>query len=49
MGHNSTAILFQHYRELVRPKAAEAYWSIYPNAASKIIPGPTDEDHRATA
>ncbi len=31
MGHNSTAILFQHYRELVRPKAAETYWNIYPD------------------
>ena len=37
MGHNSTAILFQHYRELVRPKAAEAYWKIVPGIGCEVL------------
>lgn len=38
MGHTNSAILFQHYRELVKPKAAESFWSIMPDVSSKIIP-----------
>jgi integrase len=30
MGHTSTAILFEHYRELVRPEDAEAFWGLHP-------------------
>jgi integrase len=30
MGHTTTAMLFAHYRELVTPEAAEAYWKIRP-------------------
>ncbi len=31
-GHDQ-AVLFAHYRELVRPKEAERFWSIKPDAA----------------
>lgn len=39
MGHTGTDMIFGHYRELVKPKAAEAYWSITPSqeAASKVV------------
>jgi integrase len=30
MGHTTTAMLFSHYREVVTPEDAEAYWSIAP-------------------
>ncbi len=49
MGHNSTAILFQHYRELVRPKVAEAYWKIFPNSPPKVIDATSVRSRRATA
>ena len=35
---NSTAIIFRHYRELVKPDDAALYWSIKPKTAGKIIP-----------
>ena len=30
LGHSTTAVLYQHYRELVTPEAAEQYWDIFP-------------------
>jgi integrase len=30
LGHTSTRLIFEHYRELVSPEAALAYWSIQP-------------------
>src|SRR5262249_25035769 len=30
LGHASAHLVFQHYRQLVRPKNAERYWSIAP-------------------
>jgi hypothetical protein len=38
-GHDQ-AILFEHYRELVRPKDAERYFSIKPSgeASEKVVP-----------
>ena len=33
MGHHDTSMLFSTYRELVRPKDAEAFWGIVPNGA----------------
>jgi len=30
MGHTTTRLIFEHYRELVRPEAALTYWSIQP-------------------
>jgi integrase len=32
LGHTSAAVLFAHYRELVRPDAAAAWWQIAPPA-----------------
>jgi integrase len=32
MGHRDQDLLFRHYRELVSPEAAKAYWSIFPAA-----------------
>jgi integrase len=37
LGHTSQAIVFAHYRELVRPKTAETYWSIRPQAGEKLV------------
>lgn len=31
---NSPEMIFKHYRQLVKPKAAEAYWNIMPVSAS---------------
>jgi integrase len=28
MGHANSSLIFAHYRELVLPKTAEAYWSL---------------------
>jgi len=33
LGHTTTGMLFEHYREVVSPEAAESYWSIYPIGA----------------
>lgn len=30
MGHTSNALIFQHYREVVTPAAAQAYWALSP-------------------
>jgi integrase len=30
LGHSSQELLFRHYRELVKPEAAEKYWNIRP-------------------
>lgn len=29
LGHTTTKMIFEHYREVVSPQEAEAYWSIY--------------------
>jgi len=36
---NSPAIIFRHYRQLVKPKDAERYWKIAPAPSSgkKVI------------
>lgn len=34
---NSPAMIFRHYRELVKPREAEAYWNIRPTPAANII------------
>ena len=31
MGHTTTKMLFTHYREVVSPEAAEAYWKLQPS------------------
>lgn len=40
MGHTDSGMIFAHYRQLVRPKEAERYWSLRPQAAAdrKIVP-----------
>jgi len=41
MGHSTTAMLYRHYREVVTPEEAEAFWSIFPpGAAGQIVPFP---------
>lgn len=34
---NSPEVIFRHYRQLVKPKDAEAYWQICPSAAGEKI------------
>ena len=38
MGHTDSGMLFNHYRALVRPKEAERYWNIKPEASAKVVP-----------
>lgn len=37
LGHTNQRIVYQHYRKLVKPKAATTYWSITPTEAENII------------
>jgi integrase len=37
MGHKDTGVIFAHYREIVRPDAAAAYWAITPAKAENIV------------
>jgi hypothetical protein len=37
MGHTSTMILFNHYRDLVHRGDAERYWQILPKQSSGLI------------
>src|SRR5437867_11435891 len=34
---NSPAMIFKHYRELVKPKDAERYWNIRPAAEENVV------------
>jgi integrase len=38
MGHTDGGMIFEHYRQLVKPKEAERYWNIRPAAKEKIVP-----------
>jgi integrase len=38
MGHTDSGMIFNHYRELVRPKDAERYWNIGPARVAKVVP-----------
>lgn len=38
MGHTTTDMLFDHYREVVSPQKAEKYWNIVPHPASDETP-----------
>lgn len=38
MGHTDSGMIFNHYRQLVRPKEAERYWNIKPATTEKIVP-----------
>ncbi|MDR3404145.1 MAG: site-specific integrase [Chthoniobacter sp.] len=35
---NSPAMIFKHYRELVKPKDAERYWNIRPEKVANVVP-----------
>jgi integrase len=37
MGHRSTDVLFNHYRNLVKPEAAERFWKLAPAAGGNVI------------
>jgi integrase len=37
LGHTNSNLVFQHYRQLVKPKQAERYWKIAPAAGSKKV------------
>jgi integrase len=37
LGHTNSNLVFQHYRQLVKPKQAERYWKIGPAAAGKKV------------
>jgi integrase len=37
MGHTDSGMIFEHYRELVRPQEAERYWSIQPAIARRVV------------
>ena len=37
LGHTNSNLVFQHYRQLVKPKQAERYWEIAPAAPGKKV------------
>jgi integrase len=37
LGHTNSNLVFQHYRQLVKPKQAERYWKIVPAVAGKKL------------
>jgi integrase len=37
LGHTNSNLVFQHYRQLVKPKQAERYWKIAPTSGSRQI------------
>jgi integrase len=37
MGHTNSALVFQHYRELVKPNEAERYWNIRPASVDNVV------------
>lgn len=37
MGHKNSSLVFQHYRQLVKPKQAERYWSLAPVVDGKTL------------
>jgi integrase len=37
MGHTDSGMIFNHYRQLVRPKDAERYWNIRPAGKEKVV------------
>jgi integrase len=38
MGHTDSGMIFNHYRELVRPGDAERYWNVRPATTEKVVP-----------
>jgi integrase len=37
LGHTNSNLVFQHYRQIVKPKQAERYWKIGPASLGKKI------------
>ncbi len=37
LGHHDSRITFRHYRELVKPKEAERYWTSQPARSEKVV------------
>jgi len=41
LGHTDAGLVFQHYRQIVKPKDAEKYWNLFPaagtGASSKVV------------
>ena len=37
LGHTSAHLVFQHYRQLVRPSKAEQYWKLLPGTTAKNV------------
>ena len=37
LGHTNSNLVFQHYRQLVKPKQAERYWKIAPAVGGKKV------------
>jgi integrase len=37
LGHTNSSLVFQHYRQLVKPKQADRYWKIAPTVGSKKV------------
>jgi integrase len=40
LGHTDAGLVFQHYREIVKPKEAEKYWNLVPTgdaSSSKVV------------
>ena len=40
LGHTNANLVFQHYRQLVKPKDAERYWSIRPTRMENVVAMP---------
>jgi integrase len=37
LGHTNSNLVFQHYRELVRPKDAAEYWALFPEPTKAVV------------
>jgi integrase len=47
LGHAESVTLFRHYRELVRPDEASAFWAIFPTSSAAGLPRtPIDKTNR---
>jgi integrase len=50
MGHANTAMIFKHYRKVVKKTAAERYWQIMPpDGSGKVIPFTNPSSEKAAA
>ena len=43
---NTPNMIFRHYRELVMPKDATAWWGIFPTQAANVVPMSTNQGAR---